>query len=50
MIQENAAFEFPAIENVSIFGDSVLTSTGVFPSDHYGVLQIWNLISENNVV
>ncbi|MGE6536481.1 endonuclease/exonuclease/phosphatase family protein [Bacillus luti] len=25
------------IENVSIFGDSALTSTGVFPSDHYGV-------------
>ncbi len=37
MIQENAAFEFPTIENVSIFGDSVLTSTGVFPSDHYSV-------------
>ncbi|WP_431830515.1 endonuclease/exonuclease/phosphatase family protein [Bacillus anthracis] len=37
MIQENAAFEFPTIENVSIFGDSALTSTGMFPSDHYGV-------------
>ena len=31
MIQENAAFEFPTIENVSIFGESALTSTGMFP-------------------
>ncbi|SCC13856.1 Endonuclease/Exonuclease/phosphatase family protein [Bacillus mobilis] len=37
MIQENAPMRFPIIENVSIFGNSSLTSSGVFPSDHYGV-------------
>ncbi|MBE7120065.1 hypothetical protein [Bacillus cereus] len=37
MIQENDAFEFPNIENVSIFADSALTSSCVFPGDHYGV-------------
>lgn len=34
MIQENDAFEF---QNISIFADSVLTSSCIFPSDHYGV-------------
>ncbi|MGH0943243.1 endonuclease/exonuclease/phosphatase family protein [Bacillus mycoides] len=37
MIQENDAFEFQNIENISIFADSVLTSSCIFPSDHYGV-------------
>ncbi|HFK1763397.1 hypothetical protein AT258_00495 [Bacillus wiedmannii] len=37
MIKENDILRFPIIENVSIFGDSALTSSGVFPSDHYGV-------------
>ncbi|MCU5105581.1 hypothetical protein OCA21_06895 [Bacillus cereus] len=29
--------EFSSIEKVSIFGNSALTSTGVFSSDDYGV-------------
>lgn len=37
MIQENDAFEFQNIEKISIFADSVLTSSCIFPSDHYGV-------------
>ncbi|EJS75923.1 hypothetical protein ICY_02674 [Bacillus cereus BAG2X1-3] len=37
MIQENDPLGFPIIENVSIFGNSSLTSLGIFPSDHYGV-------------
>lgn len=37
MIQENGVFEFQNIENLSIFADSALTSSCVFPSDHYGV-------------
>ncbi|MGE6598124.1 endonuclease/exonuclease/phosphatase family protein [Bacillus proteolyticus] len=37
LIQENDSFESLNIENVSVFGDSALTSSHVFPSDHYGV-------------
>lgn len=37
MMQENDLLRLPIIENVSKFGDSALTSSGVFPSDHYGV-------------
>ncbi|PEC20465.1 endonuclease/exonuclease/phosphatase family protein [Bacillus cereus] len=37
LIQENGAFGFPNVENVSIFGDYELTPSYIFPSDHYGV-------------
>ncbi|GAB6424467.1 hypothetical protein bcgnr5372_30850 [Bacillus luti] len=50
MIQENAAFEFPTIENVSIFGIRYLLQLVCFLVIITVFLQIWNLISENNVV
>ncbi|MFK4309181.1 maltose 6'-phosphate phosphatase [Bacillus sp. RC242] len=37
LIQEKDSFESLNIENVSVFGDLALTSSHVFPSDHYGV-------------